>query len=222
MKFLLIVVSLSCLVYYLNMKFPTLDFRDNPWQILYGMLVIVFVSWILAGGKIGKNLKYLFIWTGMFLILITGYSYRHELDHVRQRVVAEILPASGLQQSPGSVSFPVSSDGHYHIIAKVNGIPITFLADTGASNIVLSPADARKIGMNPATLTFDRVYQTANGEVRGSSFRIADLQIGKMHMENVAASVNEVHMANSLLGMSFFDRLAGYDVKRDILTLHWR
>jgi predicted aspartyl protease len=38
-------------------------------------------------------------------------------------------------------------DGHFYIIAEVNGTPIMFLADTGASHIVLSPADAEKLGI---------------------------------------------------------------------------
>lgn len=39
-------------------------------------------------------------------------------------------------------------------------------------------------------------------------------------MRHVPASVNEAPMASSLLGMSFLDRLAGYEVRADTLTLH--
>ena len=96
-----------------------------------------------------------------------------------------------------------------------------FLADTGASHIVLSPADAQKLGIETEKLRFDRFYETANGTVRGSSIRIANLRTGEIHLREIGASVNEAEMRNSLLGMTFFKRLKSYEVRNDVLTLYW-
>ena len=38
-------------------------------------------------------------------------------------------------------------NGHYHVYGTVNGVKIRFLIDTGASDIVLDPDDARRIGI---------------------------------------------------------------------------
>ena len=220
--FFIIVVLLSGLMVYLNRTFDVLTLREDSGQIVYEMLLILVVSFSLASGKIRRNLRYLAIWAVIFLVLMTGYSYRHELSGIKERVLAEIIPARGVRKSPDSVSFPVSSDGHFHIRAEVNGIPVMFLADTGASHIVLSPADAAKAGIDTDELRFDRFYETANGTVRGSSIRIADFRIGGIHLKEIGASVNEAEMRDSLLGMTFFSRLKSYEVKNDVLTLYWR
>ncbi|MFH2044881.1 MAG: TIGR02281 family clan AA aspartic protease [Pseudomonadota bacterium] len=95
-------------------------------------------------------------------------------------------------------------------------------ADTGASDIVLSPHDAKKIGIETNKLRFDRFYETANGTVRGSSIRISDLRILEIQLKQIGASVNEVAMRNSLLGMTFFKRLKSCEVRNDVLTLYWK
>ncbi len=212
---------MSGLMVYLNRTFNVFSLKEDSGQIIYEILLILIVSSTLASGKIRQNFGYLAVWAGIFLILITGYSYRHELSGVGEKILAELVPAKGFRKTPDSISFPVSSDGHFYIRAKVNGIPIIFLADTGASHIVLSPDDAGKLGIEIDTLNFDRFYATANGTVRGSSIRIADFRIGEIHLKEIGASVNEAKMRNSLLGMTFFKRLKSYEVKNDVLTLYW-
>jgi aspartyl protease family protein len=220
--FFLVFALLSVLLIYLNRIFNILSFNENPAQIVYEILIILIISSAIASGKIRKNLKHLIIWAGIFLILMIGYSYRHELSGIKEKVLAELVPAKGMQKTIDSMSFPASSDGHFYILAEVNGKPLIFLADTGASHIVLSPSDAQKLGIEKNELKFNRFYETANGTVRGSSIQIADLTIGNIHFIDVDASVNEAEMQNSLLGMSFFKRLESYGVKNDVLTLYRR
>jgi len=191
--------NLSGLLIHLNRTFNVLTFKEDSGQIFYEILLILIVSSVLASGKIRQNLKYLAVWAGIFIILISGYSYRHELFRVKERILAEIIPARGFQKTPYSVSFPVSNDGHFYIKAEVNGIPVMFLADTGASHIMLSPDDARRLGIETDKLRFDRFYETANGSVRGCSIRIADLRMGVIHLKEIGASVNEVGMKDGSL-----------------------
>ncbi len=220
--FFIIVVLLSGSAVYLNRIFGVLTLKADSGQIVYELVLILLVGSALASGKLRQNLKYLGIWAGIFLVLLAGYSYRQDLSGIKEKIVAEIIPARGHQKASGTISFPVSSDGHFYIRAGINGIPVTFLVDTGASHIVLSPADAEKLGIKTDDLRFDRVYETANGTVRGSSIRINDLKIGTMHLEDIGASINEATMRNSLLGMTFFKRLKSYEVENDVLTLYWR
>ncbi|MCG8548909.1 MAG: TIGR02281 family clan AA aspartic protease, partial [Desulfobacterales bacterium] len=219
--FFIIAVLLSGLVIWLNRTFDVITLKEDSGRIAYEILAILIVSSGLASGKIGQNLKYLAIWAGIFLIMMTGYCYRHEMATIKDKVLAEFVPGKGFRKTPDSISFPVSSDGHFYIRAEVNGIPVTFLADTGASHIVLSPHDAEKLGIRKENLRFDRFYETANGTVRGSSIRIADFRAGTIHLKEIGASVNEAEMSNSLLGMTFFRRMKSYEVKNDVLTLFW-
>lgn len=221
-RFLVVAILLAGLMFFLNQHFRVFTAGENSGQAIYALLLVGVISASLASGKIRQKLHYLSIWGGIILFAMIGYSYRHDIAGIKERVVAEFVPSTGFQEALNTVSFPVSSDGHFYIRALVNGVPITFLADTGASQIVLSPGDAERLGLRSERLHFDRIYETANGMVRGSSISIDDLAIGVFHMNDIMASVNEAPMRHSLLGMNFFSRLASYQVKADVLTLYWR
>jgi aspartyl protease family protein len=103
----------------------------------------------------------------------------------------------------------------------VNGAPITFLVDTGASSSVLTMADAERLGFRPESLRFTQRFGTANGEVRGAPVVLREIRIGQFSLYDVPASVNEAPLSVSLLGMSFLRRLNGYGVEDGRLVLRW-
>ena len=109
--------------------------------------------------------------------------------------------------------------GHFVVEIEVNGIAIRFLVDTGASDVILSPADAARLGFNLSDLRYIRTYRTANGIVQGAPVRLDRVAVGPIALTNVRASVNGAPMRRSLLGMSFLSRLSGYEVRDDRLTL---
>jgi aspartyl protease family protein len=111
--------------------------------------------------------------------------------------------------------------GHFVLEAVVDGVPVTFLLDTGASEIVLTLADARRLGFSPQNLEFSETYHTANGEVRGAPIRLRELRVGQFSLYDLDASVNAAPLPISLLGMSFLERLHGYRVEDRRLILEW-
>jgi clan AA aspartic protease (TIGR02281 family) len=111
--------------------------------------------------------------------------------------------------------------GHFVVDAEVEGTPLTFLVDTGASDVVLSPDDARRLGLEPRTLDYSREYQTANGVVRAAPVTLRELRLGQLQLYDLDASVNERPLPMSLLGMSFLDRLQSYEVTDGRLVLRW-
>jgi aspartyl protease family protein len=196
--------------------------------------LVFYLAWLaLLGGSLLMHirhrpiaaLKHVAIWAGLFLVLIGGYSYRDVLDaaysDARARITGELMPTRGTVVGEDGVRFRAGRDGHFHIEADVDGVPITFILDTGASDVVLTLDDARSLGFDPALLNFTRLYQTANGTVRGASVHLNHVRVGPITLTDVDASVNEAPMNRSLLGMTFLKRLSGYDVRGDQLTL-WR
>jgi len=111
--------------------------------------------------------------------------------------------------------------GHFVIDAVVNGVPISFLVDTGASDVVLNLDDAEALGFAPRRLDFSLRYHTANGVVRAAPVNLREVRIGQFSLYEVDAAVNEVPIGISLLGMSFLERLAGYRVDDGRLALRW-
>jgi clan AA aspartic protease (TIGR02281 family) len=111
--------------------------------------------------------------------------------------------------------------GHFMVEAVVNGAPITFLVDTGASSVVLTMQDAERLGFRPESLRFTQRFATANGEVRAAPVVLRELRIGQFSVFDMPASVNEAPLRVSLLGMSFLKRLHGYGVEDGQLILRW-
>jgi clan AA aspartic protease (TIGR02281 family) len=119
-----------------------------------------------------------------------------------------------------SLRLAISPDGHFRVQGSVGATAVLFLVDTGASNVLLSPADARRMGYNPAGLSYTQIYRTADGEARAAPLVLPEIDLGPIRVSNVTASVFEHETGGSLLGMSFLSRLSGYEVTGNILTLH--
>jgi len=103
----------------------------------------------------------------------------------------------------GRLSVELEADrlGHYVVLAQVNGQPVTFLVDTGASGVSIPGDVASKLGLKPG-LAYP--VSTANGTITVRSTSIARLSIGKISLENVRASINSSMDGDvGLLGMTF-------------------
>lgn len=116
---------------------------------------------------------------------------------------------------------PPGPHGHFSLTARVDGVPVDFLIDTGASAVVLSPDDARRIGLSPEGLRFTRRLATANGTVRAAPVTLRELRIGQLALWRLEALVVEAPMPISLLGTSFLARLASWSVEGGRLYLYW-
>lgn len=166
-----------------------------------------------------KSLRSAAIWIGLMFLLVGVYSFKDDFKQLTSRIKAELMPAYATVKNDGSISFKKSQNGHFYIMAKINGTSIRFLLDTGATDITLSLADAKNAGINTSNLRFDKIYNTANGQVKGAIINIYRLDIGNLQMEDVKASVNAGDMDISLLGMSFLEQTSGYEVRGNTLTI---
>jgi clan AA aspartic protease (TIGR02281 family) len=114
----------------------------------------------------------------------------------------------------------VDEDGHFYINVEINLVPIRFMIDTGASDIVIAPRDAEAAGFDVTTLNYSRSYRTANGVVKGAPVKLDSMIVGPMTLRDVPASVNGADMDTSLLGMAFLKQFRRYDVNDNTLTFY--
>ncbi len=114
-----------------------------------------------------------------------------------------------------------TAQGHFLLVGHVNGEPVRFLVDTGASMVALSRRDAVAAGLNLDNLDFNIPVQTANGIARAAKVELRELRIDQLSLYDVEASVVDAELGISLLGMTFLNRLNGFEVREDRLTLRW-
>ncbi len=112
-----------------------------------------------------------------------------------------------------------SAGGSFYVEGRVNGVPVLFMIDTGASDIVLSPKDAARAGLAPQKLAYNRSYATANGSGLGATVTLDSLRVGTVRLTLVPTSVNKADMKDSLLGMRFLHQLKSFRFEGDTLIL---
>lgn len=118
-----------------------------------------------------------------------------------------------------TASLRKEGDGHYWASARVNDMPVKFLVDTGASLVVLTERDARRIGINTDKLQRTAEVRTAAGRVKASTTTIAEIRIDDVSIRNVPAVIIEEGLEHSLLGMSFLNRLDRWDVTPSAIVI---
>ena len=122
-------------------------------------------------------------------------------------------------QAADDASIPKSPDGHYWADAEVNGQPIHFLIDTGATAVALTADDARRLGFNPASLPYAYTVSTANGQARAARVKLNMVAVGRAQVVDVDAFVIEKGLPTSLLGMTYLGRLSKFEATQSALNL---
>jgi len=119
--------------------------------------------------------------------------------------------------SQASVVLTADGRGHFFAEGQVNGLPVRFLVDTGASMVVLPAADARRLGVDYVNAPKTRV-QTAGGAISAYLVTLDRVRIGSIELNAIDGMVVEEGAPVALLGMSFLNRL---DMRRsgDSMTL---
>jgi aspartyl protease family protein len=130
-----------------------------------------------------------------------------------------VAPSQNIVADTGQIELPRAPDGHYYLTAEVNGEPVRFVVDTGATQIVLTKDDARRAGLNVDDLVYLGRANTANGEVRTAPVRLDRLTIGPIKDKDVRAVVNDGIMQGSLLGMEYLQRFSSVEIRGSKLIL---
>ncbi|MER9522731.1 TIGR02281 family clan AA aspartic protease [Mesorhizobium sp. M0292] len=110
--------------------------------------------------------------------------------------------------------------GHFTSAFKLNGRQVDGMIDTGATLVAINTSTARRIGISLNPSDFNQQVNTANGAIRAAVVNIDRLQIGKISVDNVQAVVlDDKALRTNLIGMSFLQRLAKYQVENGTLLL---
>jgi aspartyl protease family protein len=175
---------------------------------------------------IGWALRQLAIWGGLALVLFT-VANRLAPPSAPASAPAASAPAASAPASqptrgamPNALVFRANPQGHVLVDAYINGAPVKFLVDTGATMVVLTLKDAAAAGFGRSDLVFSMKTSTANGVARAAPVNLRELRIDQLLVPDVRAAVAE-NLNISLLGQSFLTRLDGYEMRDGVLTLNY-
>lgn len=128
-------------------------------------------------------------------------------------------PSASHRAAPATLNRELirAADGHFYADAQVNGAPVRFMVDTGASMVALSQADAQRAGI-PLGPERD-IAVGVGGEVEIVPVSIDRIALGPVDARNVrGAVVKELDV--SLLGQSFLSQIGRVEIRGDRMILH--
>lgn len=183
-------------------------------RLLYLVLLLVAVGGFVLvefRGRAGQATRQALAWGLIFVGVIAAAG-------LWQDVRESVAPAARVLEG-GRIEVPLGPDGHAHLTAELNGVPVRFVVDTGASMIALRSRDAHRVGIDPDRLAYTGRAQTANGIVGTAPVRLDSVTLGGITDENVPAVVIEGALDRSLMGMSFLRNFARVSFEGDLLVL---
>lgn len=162
----------------------------------------------------------------IFIASLTALYVGRDVAMDGLRAIAEDMnlgPPAATVTGAGEVSFTRRRNGTFVIAGQVNGRDQSFMFDTGASAVVLTPDSARELGFRDADLRFRVPVQTANGRMLAAPVTLERVAIGPITLTRVPALVAGPGLLHeNLLGQTVLDRLESYEVRGNRLVLRAR
>jgi aspartyl protease family protein len=127
-------------------------------------------------------------------------------------------PSTNVDLGSGVITLDRASDGHFYAEVQVNGTPINFMVDTGASSIALTREDAQRAGVALSPGLDQVVGNGASGEVKGQFVTLDRVNLGIKEVRSAQAAVL-YGGTQSLLGQSFLSQFGSVAIEGDRMIL---
>ena len=150
-----------------------------------------------SSGGLTKGLKFGPLLILIFWLAVMGVLYAGMKHYMKPKPVTI--------SAAGDLVIPRARDGHFYAAGAINGRPVKFLVDTGASFVTVSEQFARSAGFAPGEPT---VFRTANGDLPGRIVSDIPVSIGSASVSGVKVGVGLVglELGDALLGQSFLSK----------------
>ncbi len=187
---------------------------DEVARLAYLILLALAVGgWFIVEQRqnLGRMVKQAAVWGMIFIGAVAAVGLWSDIRD-------DVIPRQAIVGT-GIIEVPRRFDGHYYLTLQLNDVNVEFIVDTGATDVVLTMDDARRIGVDPDNLAFSGQANTANGVVRTAFTRVDEVRLGDIVDRNLSVSINGGEMDGSLLGMSYLRRFESIEIRGDKLIL---
>ena len=191
---------------------------DDALSFLYmvGLLALVGSAFLAHRLPLGRSLKMAAAWVLIFGAVFLAFTLRDDFRALGRRVVAET--AGSAQGEGGELRIRKAEDGHFWVDASLNGRPVRFLVDSGATVTAISPETAQRVGIEAAG-GLPVVVSTANGVVRAERARAERIVVGSIARDDLAVHIAPGLGDTDLLGMNFLSTLSAWRIEGEWLVL---
>jgi aspartyl protease family protein len=184
---------------------------------LYLLMAIMLVagSLISRRGQLARAATMALAWLAIFGGGFVLFTFRDDLGYVAQRLRAE---ATGKPVVQGQqVRIPMAIDGHFWVEGSLNGVPVKFLVDSGATMTTIGRDTAQIAGI-PVSSGRGQLVRTGNGMLRVATGRADSLAVGPIERGNVGLHIAG-HEDLNVLGMNYLSTLQRWGVEGRWLIL---
>jgi aspartyl protease family protein len=222
--FLMIVIGIGLLALVLRHDAGTVGALETGdfASLVYKIALLVFIGGAVLAlfrERIAEAFQAAMFWVVIGLLLAVGYTYRHDLRDIGERVLSELLPGRAVSRGT-TVEIARGQRGEFQVVAEINGARIATVYDTGASAMVLTQEAAKAAGLPLDFLNYSVPVDTANGRTRAAPVMLDRVAVGSIRERSVPALIAQPgQLRTSLLGMSFLNRLQSSEVRGDRLVL---
>jgi aspartyl protease family protein len=190
-------------------------------DLMLGGVYILMASMLVLGAlmsrrePIAKLLTMALAWVAIFGAGFVLFTFRDDFSWVAQRLKSEAL---GTPVALGQETrIPMAIDGHFWVEASVNGEPVKFLVDSGATMTTIDRATAGRAGVTVAPRR-DQYVRTGNGIIRVASGRADKIAVGGIERNDIGVQIAD-HDNLNVLGMNFLSSLTRWGVEGRWLVL---
>ncbi len=129
-------------------------------------------------------------------------------------------PAEGKVLAHGVLEIPRDRDGHFRVQGSINGVPVQFMVDTGASIISITDKTSERAQLPEGV---PMMFQTANGTREGTMRRAERVEVGPFTVNNLRVGTGYTGESerDALLGQNFL-RYFDVTMERDVMRLKAR
>jgi aspartyl protease family protein len=189
-----------------------------------GVLLLA-ASWIVNEyrASFAEGLRSTAFWGVIVAVGVILFTFRADMFVVLDRIIGEVSPGRTVTNESGEVVVPRRTDGSFTLAGKLKDRDVQFMFDTGASTVVLTAETAASAGFPESSLNYSIPVSTANGRTLAAPITIESMSIGNITERRVRALVVRAGLLQqNLLGMTFLERLASYEVRGNRLILRGR
>ena len=192
--------------------------EDGP-SLIWGLVCILLLVSSLAARRLPLSYvaKAGFAWIAIFAALFAIFSFRFEFISIWERVKADISGTAGQSISGEAIELRRQDDGHYWIMVDINGKPVRFMVDSGATMTAINAITARDAGIEADG--YPIILSTANGRVAAKRANVQSLVLGPHRIENHPVVVSESFGDINLLGMNFLNSMQSWRVEANVMII---